>query len=225
MAIYKWSDAMVSIWDMSAVYKWEDLVRWWKPWANTLAYFLFKDNQNDSSWNWATLSTTWTKQAIGYSFYTWSNSRVTISMNNVENIKWFCCWQKLDSASWTSWLNTFYDRTSMWWNLYDYGTTTTIWTFYTSSYAKASTPITVDWNWHLMWVWFDGTNTVYWFDNTFWILRAWAWYNFWNTFALQATNSWTSWTVTHSNFIAESKCRDSEEWTKYYNQTKWNYWL
>ena len=51
MAIYKWSDAMVSIWDMSAVYKWEDLVRWWKPWANTVAYYPLKEDANDYSGN------------------------------------------------------------------------------------------------------------------------------------------------------------------------------
>ena len=197
----------------------------WKPWANTLCYFPFIDDITDHSWNWATLNSTWTKQNIWYSFYTGSGNRITISMNNIWNVKWFCAWQKLDNASWTAKLGTFYDETSMGWYLYDGWIWPNIWTYYTSSYEKASTPITVDWNWHLMWVWFDGTNTVYWFDNTFWILRAWVWYNFWNIFALQASNSWASWTVTHSNFIAESKCWDVDEYIRYYNQTKSNYWL
>lgn len=51
MAIYKWSDAIVSIWDMSAAYKWENLVRpSWKPWANTLAYLPLATDTNDHKW-------------------------------------------------------------------------------------------------------------------------------------------------------------------------------
>ena len=199
--------------------------REWKPWSNTLAYFPFETDQTDHSSNWASLSATWTKQNIWYSFYTWSWGRVTISMNNIWNVKWFCAWQKLDSASWTTWLNTFYDKTSMWWNLYDSWIWPTIWTFYTSSYSKASQPLSDVNNWHLYWIWYDWTNMVYWIDWQYWILYNWVWYNFGNTFALQACNNNTTWTAIHSKFIAESECWDASLFSKYFNSTKELYWI
>ena len=193
----------------------------WLPGENTIAYFPFKDDNLDHSWNSTILSTSWTKQTIWYLF----NTNTSFSYSG--DVKFFCCWTKLNSATWTTWAaGTFYDPTSMWWYLYQWISWThpEIWTFYTSWYAKASVQITDVNNWHLLWVWYDWTNTIYCIDNTYWILRAWAWYNFWNSFALYWQNGNTIANIVYSNFIAESKCWNAEEVAKYYDLTKWNYW-
>ena len=188
----------------------------WKPWTNTLAYFPFENDQLDHSGNWVNISWTGTKDTIWYTF----TANATVS---VSNVKWFCTWVKLNSASWNSWHWTFYDAMSMWWYLWNRSVSDAeIWTFYTSSYAKASKSLSDVYNWHLLWVWYDGTNTVYWVDGEYWTLRSWSWYNFGSSFYIHWVNRWT-YDCSYSKFIIESDARTQQEWTDYYNQTKWLY--
>jgi hypothetical protein len=192
----------------------------WKPWANTLAYFPFREDQLDHSWKiWVSLTTSWTKETLWYSFT--DNTLIT----GASQFYWFSCWVKLDSAS-NSWvIGTFTSYNNMWWYIYDSWLYPAITSFYTSSYSRANQRFDNPEQRHLLWVWYDGTNTIYWINWTYWILRNWAWYNFWSWVDL-FTKWWNAtWKVTYSDFIAESKCWSVDEYINYYNSTKSNYWL
>lgn len=193
-----------------------------KPNANTLCYFPFVDNATDQMWK-ATLSNSWTQDTLWYYF----TANTNINWLDSYTVKWICSWTKLNSTSWSSWNRDrwiYYDKCSMWWYISSPWKQNRIWTFYTSSYTEANVQITANTSeWNLLWVWYDGTNTVYAINWEYWILRAWSWYNFWNTFCLNQMVSW-SWSVSHSNFIAESSCRDETTYLKWYNKTKATYW-
>lgn len=189
-----------------------------EPWINTVAYFPFIDDQNDHSWNWIVISWSWTKNTIWFNF----NSNALISINDCN---WFCTWVKSNSASWNGSVGSYYDKKSMWWYWYDnWSNNASIWTFYTSSYARVSVPLPNPWQRNFIWIWYDWTNTVYCLNDTYWILRTWSWYNFWNTFAILWKSSWVSCNISYSEFIVEKIIWNQSESLKYYNKTKSKYW-
>ena len=191
----------------------------WFPWENTVAYFPFENDQLDHSWNWVILDWSWTKDTIWYYF----TSEAWIS---ISDCNWLCAWVKLNSASWSSWaVGSFYDSKSMWRYLYDAWSSPCIRTFYTSSYAKASTPISNPNQWNFIWVWYDWTNTVYCLNDTYWILRAWSWYNFWSIFKILGKHNTITCNISYSNFIVETKPRTSNNALWYYNSIKSKYWI
>ena len=192
----------------------------WKPSSNTVAYFPFKEDQLDHSWNWVVISWSGTKSTIWYNF----TSAATIS---ISDCNWFCSWVKLNSASWAWSFGTFYDKKSMWWYVYDTSNNhfwPCIWTFYTSNYDIAKVTIPSPTQWNFFWVWYDGTNTVYCLNDTYWVLHSWSWYNFWSLFAIATWHSWVSYNVNYSDFIVESSAWTSGIAIKYYNNTKSTYW-
>lgn len=56
--------------EIKKVYLGSTLIRpsWWQPWANTLGYWKFEQNLNDSSWNGYNFTTSWT---ITTSYSSW----------------------------------------------------------------------------------------------------------------------------------------------------------
>jgi len=198
----------------------------WKPWANTIAYFPFETDATDTQGR-ATLSNTWTQDTIWYKFQN-PGSNVIISWLNNYTVRWYCAWAKLNSFTGGWWKWSYYDKSSMWFFLADGGTTSwaSVWIFYTSSYAQAkhSFSYTVG-DWVLIWVWYDWTNSVYWVNWDYWIIRASSGYNFWNTFCLLEAKSGQSVDMTYSKLIVEDACWTQSQWVDYYNQTKSNYGL
>ena len=77
--------------------------KWWKPWANTLAYFPLTDNENDVLGNY-TLPISWTKQDIGYRYIS-NNYNTRITVSNTQRFVSF--WTKINWYT-SNWAQTLY---------------------------------------------------------------------------------------------------------------------
>ena len=105
---------------------------WWKPWTNTLAYYEFNNNLNDSSWNSRNLSAyTW---SFAYWTASWWWKYVQLSSSNTANninipinfdwytVSWFVNFWEI-RTTWAQWIvfdvesNDWYPRfwTWNWW--------------------------------------------------------------------------------------------------------------
>ena len=217
---------------------------WWKPWANTIAYYPLNWDANDYSWNSRNLTATdityntlssWLKVA----YLNWSSSYAiinnqSISMSECTLNIWIKRWQISNSETWWS-----------------------IWYWGDAAY-RISPNSSTEWNlWHLLYAnWW----VFQWTNNT-WI-RNWEWANYvsvttssgnkfyvngqevalsysrWNSsigFGTRNFNNIVIWkhpTISAdrtkweaSNWIIEDKARTAEEVAKYYNLTKAKYWL
>lgn len=247
MAIYKWSDAMVSIWDMSAVYKWEDLVRWWTPWENTIAYYPLKEDVLDHSWNSRNLTNNGVTFSDGYWIFSTTNNSSSQ-------------WPYASYSSWLTWYKTiscwFYKTQQVNWMLSTWNNSWSISNWYIQLRTQNPNWFSISWSW---WGSFnsDVTNWSYTIE-----------FNKWHLFTLTqdvASDSWAGswnlkiyldgvyyWTLAHylnrpiyrigswkesnnsyfynfpwklSNFILGSKEWAGQDVTDYYNLTKTNYWL
>ena len=217
---------------ISKVFLWDTQVRpsGWKPWANTLAYFPFVDDALDHSWNWTVL-TYWTatKQSLWYAI----TQRAAFTNSNVKTVLW---WAKISSTTYR------YDMFIMWnhnaWNGYyvhhvNSNINQKFVCFYNSSYSVATASYTMDMNkWYLIGTTIDTENNkVCWYANWQKVFEYnWTWYNFDAIISFfQEQRDWWWWYWSNicylSECIAESKARTEQEFSDYYNQTKWNYWL
>ena len=214
------------------IYLWEP---WWKPGANTLWYYEFTNNLNDSSWNWNDLS-----QAVSWFTYntswdltyltntTWKINR-QISGVDINNMT-VSCWLRKTSSS---------TRSVIW----DYG----------MKQGSLS-------NWKWTWIIVDENNKIRIFVyNTDITSTLTASYNNWHHIVLTNNNGtstiyldWTNKRTTTKTFTAdstyfslladpysnanphkwdidsvilESKVRTNQEVADYFDQTKINYWL
>jgi hypothetical protein len=202
----------------------------WKPWENTLWYYEFTNNLNDSSWNWNNLS-----QA--HSWFTYNTSwDLTYLTNTSWKISRQISWVNINNMTVSCWVRKTSSSTlSVVW---DYGMEQGSWS-----------------NWKWTWIIVDGNNKirifVYTWDITSTLTAS---YNNWHNIVLTNNNGtstiyldWTNkWTTTktfsaestyfslladpHNNsnphkwdidsVILETKVRTDQEVLDYYNQTK-----
>jgi hypothetical protein len=208
----------------------------WKPWANTIAYYKFENNLNDSSGNGRDLSMyTWS-----FSFSTLSswqpycqlNTSAEATFSNMPfsrtayTISGFCLWDStdntyqkiiLDLISWDNYFPRFYT----WWG---------------SNVNKISSVVSFDGYWdtfaantrfHLVTVY--DNNVVKSYIN--WILihsltysnASTTWTLYLNWTSNYNANYRTNWKI--SELILENKARSETEITKYLNSMKDIYWI
>lgn len=220
---------LISHWQ---IWTWKREKPWYKPGANTVFYFPFKDNTNDVMGN-ATLSWgTYTKQETWY-LCAWNNNNtmnsITMSNDNAYSVltmvsrvkvtnKWYTSWsayaQPMCMSNWNVQYN--YYSASLWSNCFRvYKANKT----YTS--VSATLP---DNSRHLLVFTTSDTATICYIDKTPTIVASSWWYfneSWWNWFRL-----WRSWTeVIHSNVIWESRTWTQQDVDDYYELTKSDYWL
>lgn len=56
--IWDWGLGYIYLWDILIAW-WGWWESWWKPNANTLAYYPLDWSLNDESWNWLNLTSSW----------------------------------------------------------------------------------------------------------------------------------------------------------------------
>lgn len=204
----------------------------WKPWEHTYAYFPFKDDANDHSWKWVTLSNTQyiSKQTL---WYKWQFSQgstwqwFSLHFNN-SNVKFLSMWYKVLNSSWNSNICTLSRYWAVWYNT-SHGNSelNNKIAIYTSS-SRTRWAI-INWmsfnEWHHISIWYDWSKVLVskdWVQST---LYNWSWYNFWDEISFAWWWNNTNFQVLISDCICENLCWTQEEITKYYNKTKSKYWL
>lgn len=225
--------------EAKAVYLWENKVRptGYYPWANTLAYYKFDWNLNDSSGNGRNLSlawwsvTYWAESQWGKYAYmdssTYTNNYASMPYNSTNYTinRWY---KRVWSVSWNYWIiadfhtgNNYFPRLKV--------QNSAIWFIVSRSDVSASG--TDSWNNYCIsisnWTatcyrnWTQvasysvnsfSWNLQYFRLNTVWYQNMWYYYNYTGIGRL-------------SEFILENKARAAQEVADYYNSTKWNYWL
>ena len=240
MGIFIWDTApsKIFVWDteVSKVFVWDTQVRptWWTPWANTVAYYEFDNNLNDSSGNWHNMS--WYNTPSYWTTADWANYANFSGSNWTYYLNWFPYNPSAYTISF--WMNYpsyssggagviidywYADGSNIPLRVQDKGSkvdinstsitpnpSTNAWHYYTISYSSGTAS-----------VYLDGSST-------------------WQTFSAMAAGTgrlilWNEWGSSYhsyhagrwklSEFIIESKTRTAQEISDYYNQTKWNYWL
>ena len=231
---------------INLVYEAPEWWGWWTPWANTLAYYRFNNNLDDSSWNGNTASMAqWTA-----TYYTvnWDNKAITTSGNVVKSGV-----QQQDILTANHTLSFWINQTSINY-LWDARVMWALW---------ASGAIT-----HI-WIWINGTNGLWWCVYFWQPNKSWnytkytytfslnTWYNiilsidnsmncscyvnwgqvwtaqtivtswttdfyFWNNYQLW-DSSYMNWYL--DDIIIENKAWSSTEAGDYFAQFKWNYWI
>ena len=214
---------------------------WWKPWANTIAYYPLETDTNDYSWNGRNLTNSW----ITFSWWFW-------------NFNWNSYWYINNGSllQWTYTVNFWYRKNISWWNtamdLYNnnlsdnsYNSAFMRIALYSGGYEEVAI---ANWTSNTTWAQ-SGTGAIV--SGILW----WNWYNIVGTFnqnILKIYANWVllwtktiSWTYTPttyfaigrwynwvyplywqiSRFIIEDKEWTQNEITEDYNQTKSNYWL
>lgn len=199
---------------------------WWQPWANTIAYFPFKDNQNDAMGIYS-LNTSLTKASIGYSF-TQSGGNINISGGLQKSAKFGGIWFKV--TTWTGVIGLLgcnkLGGISYWIVHYNSAYNKKIHTY---TWANWDIQATSNWNasynqWHYYAYSLVGT-TLYickdWEVST--ILSSTP-YDYGTDQALCNFGSGTSANIEVSEWIIEDTGWTSQEMSDYYDLTKSNYW-
>ena len=203
--------------------KWE-----WQPWVNTVAYYIFDWNLNDSSGNSHNLSVaSW---SVTYGTASWWWKYVYLNRNTRTNYwsrsfdySWentISMWVNLQSTTgrmllemWSSWSEFLRVENAInynfWWGLY-YALTASTW--YLLTYTRNGNTASLYVNWVLEWT---GTPSYTWTHTVRFKLNS-----PWDTGSSSYTND-----AYVSELIWEDKERTATDILKYYNSTKWNYWL
>lgn len=222
---------------------------WWKPWANTIAYWTLDNTLNDSSWNNRNLTMSWSLSFVndtGLSrkvlYCTWiqaSNnyvyaasiswvSTITINIWNKSLIS-FSNYRNLFTTSLDNnlWIRT--EESNSWymqlmtWNGNNYQTFRV--TLSNADHQK----------WHLLSVTFDNSNwELKWYINwtinvtgtssyynlSNWLKKFSLWVWYWTSEGVNRYFNGYIWEV-----VLEDKVRTADEISDYFNLTKWDYWL
>ena len=217
----------------------------WKPWSNTIAYYKFNGNWNDSSWNWLNLTmnnvtystlSSWISVAYFNGSAYWLNTSLSKTLTEWTQSIWICKSRNTDSETFTQIGSV--SPTDWEWSIKTYWTSTgNIWTtlyYWGFIYRWYNNTWISNWTWiHVVVVWWSGGNKlyvnwqqvtlsyVYWNSSTSFGSRAFTILSIGRHRAASA--DWMQWYV--SEWIVEDKQRTAQEVIDYYNQTKSNYWL
>ena len=199
---------------------------WWKPSANTLAYFPFESDWLDVLWNY-TLSNTWTQQTIGRKFTSNSN------LNAVPTwLKTIVARVKLNSYS--TWTN---QSIILRWVTYNANIliqtnsssstnyrNPSFYMYYNSTEYIWWTKVLSTWTWTLVWIVWTWSALKWYINNTEYTVYTWTYP--WTAPSSFLVTLWWSMTidVDFSRVIFEKKSRTFDEFKDYYNKTKSKFW-
>lgn len=212
------------------VFVWTTKVRptWWKPWANTIAYYKLEEDLNDYSWNnrnlsvwggtfsYSTLTSGKKYCVVNTSTYT---NTLTIPFN--KNAYTFSVWFNINAKSSSrailtevvAWSDYRPRVQTIWWDV------------------SALTSLDSTWVSWVSWQWYYATVTYENWTAKCYINGSLVWTK---TFSGSAT-SWTfyinpsnayyraGWGITE--LIIENKTRSAQDVADYFDQTKANYWI
>lgn len=206
----------------------------WQPWANTIAYYTFKNTLVWEVWWTATL---WSGSSIWADYATTNASNITCPLSETLN-------PTSDSFTFSIWCNT-YQQVVAWKNprlLEDYNVTNIFPIYLTKAGLKVLINRWADefanYTWALNWLntWNNIIVTYSWSGSTYYIYVNWVKYTYTNGLGFNnaldyaifggANPSRDYWYWYLSRFIVEKwKQRTDQECVDYYNQTKWDYWI
>ena len=199
----------------------------WKPDANTVMHFPFKNDILDKVWN-ATIPISWTKQSVWYQF---SSSGQVDFTNSPTNCRFISVWLKYISSQWD------YNQitsTFIWEVLYNFNHKSTDFyhRFQYHSNASSSSPSTTVYPTSSQ----QNTNSNQWYHMAYWT----DWtkvYAYLNSVKVRETTI-VNWLHTNTSMklfqqmnivfwelIWEKAMRSQTDITNYFNKTKWKYWL
>lgn len=214
-----------------------------EPWANTVAYYEFSNNLNDSSWNSRNLWTQswtftyWTTSWWGKYIQTGSGIRsteITMPFNQeAYTINFYCSYIPTSHGSvWGTIFDLYHSSygSSMTRCIY-YWSGLTGWPMYMLDHDGVSYQPSVSESWHNYIFTFDWVNMKLYVDSNYiWSVSKWADANLPSlTFKLGGV-VWQNNNNFYSNakiwkFILENQTRTAEEVSDYFNLTKWDYWI
>ena len=192
--------------------------KWWKPWANTIAYFPFENDTADHSGNGVTLTTTSTpiQQSIGYKF-TWQTS---ISSNQVKTVS---VWIKMITWGDTTWIATQDCHYICYYYTHDSG----LWQNFVilNQHITANATTNANTWYNIITVVDTANNKTYGYING---VKYMDYSGVWNNLGswiwlMGSANNNGEWIL--SDCIIESVARTDQEVLDYYNNTKWTYGL
>lgn len=207
--------------------------KWWKPWANTIAYYPLTENANDYSgngyngtaWSWVSFTNMWT---LKYASFNWtSNWKISLPWFWTPSALTTSIWVKT-TVTWTwkiFWgLNSPSNNANLYFSIENWNIALTMWngssdnrvTWSTINDGNWHNVIWVFWGWELK-IYVDGTyisntsTSVSALNNNNWAIGWWV--------------SWNGIVCSLSENIIENVQWTAQEVANYYNQTKANYWL
>lgn len=209
---------------------------WWQPWANTIAYFPFINDKNNtisgsnisisSSNIWIT-----TIDGIKCLYFDWSATQslnIWFRTQDITSvmvwIKWWYAWQILEQ------------RNTTWWDddrKFIIGSNTIIYERYQSSSAHITWPTISDTNWHCIWITEDSNWCKLFLDGN---ASAVATDSSTRTFSILTTDTWIWCRVNNGSsdlpatwymggLVLMDAAITVTDFLDYYNQTKWDYWI
>lgn len=188
--------------------------KWWKPWANTLAYYPLTSDLVDKMWN-TTLPITWTKQSVGYLFNVWDENGY---ISNTSNAKFLSCWENYQGSSYS-----VADGVGLaWYVAYSYKQTNSSFknkfNYNNGNSWQNIVAYSMPSGWHLVSLWWDGTTYTVYINGSLIGTKN-------DTRAVSNCSIGNRSNLILSDYILEDRVRTAQEVADYYNQTKANYWL
>ena len=214
--------------------------KWWKPWADTIAYYPLTSitQTTDQSWNNlnGTVSWTitfWTNLWVDCASFNWWSNYIVVPYNSRMNTNTFTLsvWlTKSNASDWNKWAISRWNFNNHWWDfaLCNYVNTNGGTFMINDGHSSAFTMF----DWTNKWVnviltynWSVGeayvnSNKVLTYNKTFDMSSLTTRFNIWWYY-----NSNYCWQWNISEIIRENKIWTAQEISDYYNQTKWNYGL
>lgn len=216
-----WTWSFTTKWKVSAVFVWTTKVRpsWWKPWANTIAYYPFKNDIKDYSGNWhnwyiARWTTTFSDNACQFNTLRCNDTLFSNYSGDITILAYVL------SATSTAgfWFATDWTRYPIWKflenNFWIYNGWREVANWQSLTFPNLLVAVKL-WTSVTLYIW-DTVNATWTTNksipaNTNWIC----------IWGYGSNNE----TMKVWNLIVETKARTAQEVLDYYNQTKWDYWI
>lgn len=196
---------------------------WWQPWANTVAYFPLKTDQNDVMNN-AAIPITWTSKSIWYEFAGSDSTKIsnkTWWTKNINTVRFASFWIKPESK--TSWVVAKFLQVPVWNVSYNRwhsapSAAEKFAAFNWSQWFLSGAYSFTAWNWYHIAMWNNGTQTLAYVNTVkVWELNM--------TPATDLAYFANKITAVFSEIIFEDNVWSWQEIIDYYNATKSIYWL